>query len=91
PGTNRVVMRDDSKIPWVTFGSGLTWADLVRKIAEEKGWPGTKAATQGFYFDIEEAPPVVQSYMVSGIENGNEDDDIASIRERMEVLLTSRR
>ncbi|KAF9252430.1 hypothetical protein L218DRAFT_1082559 [Marasmius fiardii PR-910] len=80
-GTNRVVMCDDSKIPWATFGSGPTRADLVRKIAEEKGWPGTKAATQGFYFDIEEEPPVVQSYMVSGIENGNEDDDIASIRE----------
>ncbi|KAF9264642.1 hypothetical protein L218DRAFT_1027319, partial [Marasmius fiardii PR-910] len=62
-GTNRVVMRDDSKIPWATFGSGPTRADLVRKIAEEKGWPGTKAATQGFYFDIEEEPPVVQSYM----------------------------
>ncbi|KAF9254046.1 hypothetical protein L218DRAFT_1056497 [Marasmius fiardii PR-910] len=86
PGTNRVVMHDDSKIPWATFGSGLTRADLVRKIAEEKGWPGTKAAMQGFYFDIEEEPPVVQSYMISGIENGNKEDDIASIRERMEVL-----
>ncbi|KAF9254000.1 hypothetical protein L218DRAFT_1010274 [Marasmius fiardii PR-910] len=86
PGTNRVAMRDDSKIPWATFGSGPTRADLVRKIAEEKGWPGTKAATQGFYFDIEEEPPVVQSYMVSRIENGNEDEDIASIWEQMEVL-----
>ncbi|KAF9251447.1 hypothetical protein L218DRAFT_1010540 [Marasmius fiardii PR-910] len=81
PGTNRVVMRNDSKIPWATFGSGLTRADLVRKIAEEKGWPGTKAAMQGFYFDIEEELPILQSYMVSGIENGNEDDEIASIQE----------
>ncbi|KAF9252459.1 hypothetical protein L218DRAFT_1010423, partial [Marasmius fiardii PR-910] len=85
-GTNRVVMRDDSKIPWTTFGSGLTRADLVRKIAEEKGWPGTKAVMQGFYFDIEEEPPVIQSYIVSGIENGNEDNDIAAIQEQMEVL-----
>ncbi|KAF9254390.1 hypothetical protein L218DRAFT_1009764 [Marasmius fiardii PR-910] len=62
-GTNRVVMHDDSKIPWATFGSGPTRVDLVRQIAGEKGWPGSKAATQGFYFDIEEEPPVVQSYM----------------------------
>ncbi|KAF9262719.1 hypothetical protein L218DRAFT_944979 [Marasmius fiardii PR-910] len=85
-GTNRVVMRDDSKIPWATFGSGPMRVDLVRKIAEEKGWPGSKAVPQGFYFDIEEELPVAQSYMISGIENGNEDDEIASIWERMEVL-----
>jgi hypothetical protein len=66
PGTNRVVMRDDSKIPWATFGSGPTRADHVRRIAKEKGWPGTDAPANNFYFDVEEEPTeIVESYLMA--------------------------
>ena len=66
PGMNRVVMKDDSKIPWATFGSGPTRADHIQRVAKEKGWAGAEGPANNLYFDMEEEPMnEVQSMMLT--------------------------